>query len=163
MRLETKQKPVLIYHSENLGPLRIMINLRCVLYKWNYKAWMLAHLFTTWFDEYFKPTIATHCSEKDSFQNITVHWQCIRTQEFWWRCTVRLMLFSCLLTQHLTFPGSSVVSKESTCQYRRHRRCRFSPWIGKISWRRKWQPIPVFLPGKSHGQRNLASYSPWGP
>ena len=29
-------------------------------------------------------------------------------------------------------------------------------------WRRKWQPIPVFLPGKSHQQRSLAGYSPWG-
>ena len=29
-------------------------------------------------------------------------------------------------------------------------------------WRRKWQPTPVFLPGKSHGWRNLAGYSPWG-
>ena len=37
----------------------------------------------------------------------------------------------------------------------------FDPWVGKISWRRKWQPTP-FLPGKSHGQRSLASYSPWG-
>ena len=34
--------------------------------------------------------------------------------------------------------------------------------VGKILWRRKWQPIPVFLPGKSHGQRSLAGYSPWG-
>ena len=32
----------------------------------------------------------------------------------------------------------------------------------KIPWRRKWQPIPVFLPGKSHGQRSLVGYSPWG-
>ena len=31
-----------------------------------------------------------------------------------------------------------------------------------LSWRMEWQPIPVFLPGKSHGQRNLAGYSPWG-
>jgi len=31
----------------------------------------------------------------------------------------------------------------------------FNPWVGKISWRRKWQPTPVFLPGKSHGWRNL--------
>ena len=38
----------------------------------------------------------------------------------------------------------------------------FNPWVGKISWRRKWQPTPVFLPGKSHGQRNLVGYSPWG-
>ena len=35
------------------------------------------------------------------------------------------------------------------------------PWLGKISWRREWLPTPVFLPGKSHGQRSLASYSLW--
>ena len=35
----------------------------------------------------------------------------------------------------------------------------FNPWVGKISWRRKWQPAPVFLPGKSHGQRSLIGYS----
>ena len=37
--------------------------------------------------------------------------------------------------------------KESTYQYRRHQRCRFDPWIGKTSWRRKWLPTPIFLPG----------------
>ena len=37
----------------------------------------------------------------------------------------------------------------------------FDPWVRKIPWRRKWQPTPVFLPGKSHGQKSLASYSPW--
>ena len=42
------------------------------------------------------------------------------------------------------------------------RRCRFDPWVGKIPWRRTWQPTPVFLPGESHGQRSLAGYSPWG-
>ena len=49
--------------------------------------------------------------------------------------------------------------KESTCQCRRHG---FDPWVGKILWRRKWQPTPVPLPGKSHGQRSLAGYSPLG-
>ena len=39
--------------------------------------------------------------------------------------------------------------KESVCQFRRHERCRFDPWVGKIRWRRKWQPTPVFLTGKS--------------
>ena len=34
--------------------------------------------------------------------------------------------------------------------------------VGKIPWRRKWQPTPVFLPGESHGQRSLVGYSPWG-
>ena len=38
----------------------------------------------------------------------------------------------------------------------------FNPWVGKISWRREWQPTPVFLPGKPHGQRSLGDYSPWG-
>ena len=40
--------------------------------------------------------------------------------------------------------------KESACQCRRHRRCEFNSWIGKIPWKRKWQPTPVFLPGESH-------------
>ena len=35
-------------------------------------------------------------------------------------------------------------------------------WLGKIPWRRGWQSTPVFLPGKSHGPRNLVGYSPWG-
>ena len=42
------------------------------------------------------------------------------------------------------------------------RRPRFSPWVGKISWRREWLPTPVLLPGESHGQRSLAGYIPWG-
>ena len=37
----------------------------------------------------------------------------------------------------------------------------FDPWIRKIPLGRKWQPTPVFLPGKSHGQRSLVGYSPW--
>ena len=38
----------------------------------------------------------------------------------------------------------------------------FDPWVGKIPWRRAWQPTPVFLPGESHGQRSLVGYSPQG-
>ena len=49
--------------------------------------------------------------------------------------------------------------KEFTHQRRRRR---FNPWVGKIPWRRKWQPTPVSLPGKSRGQRSLAGCSPWG-
>ena len=40
-------------------------------------------------------------------------------------------------------------------------RHRFSPQVGKIPWRRKWLPTPVFSPGEFHGQRSLAGYSPW--
>ena len=61
----------------------------------------------------------------------------------------------------LGFPGGTS-AKESTYQCRRLKRCRFSSWVGKIPWRRKWQPTPVFLPGKSHGQGNLVGYSPLG-
>ena len=52
--------------------------------------------------------------------------------------------------------------KESICQCRRHKRHRFDPWVGKIPWRRAWQPTPVSLPGESHGQRSLEGYSPQG-
>ena len=37
----------------------------------------------------------------------------------------------------------------------------FDPWVGKIPWRRAWQPTPVFWPGESHGQRSLVGCSPW--
>ena len=42
------------------------------------------------------------------------------------------------------------------------RRPRFDLWLGKIPWRKAWQPTPVLLPGEPHGQRSLAGYSPWG-
>ena len=63
---------------------------------------------------------------------------------------------------NLGIPGHTS-GKESAYQCRRHRRspC-IDPWVGKIPWRRKWQPIPVFLPGKIHGQKSLMGYSPWG-
>ena len=53
----------------------------------------------------------------------------------------------------LGFPSDSVVKKLPAC--RRHRKCRLDPWVGKIPWRREWQPTPVILPGESHGQRSL--------
>ena len=52
--------------------------------------------------------------------------------------------------------------KESACQSRRRKRPEFDPWVKKIPWSRKWQPTPVLLRGKSHGQRSLVGYSPWG-
>ena len=55
--------------------------------------------------------------------------------------------------------GVSLVAqcRESVCQYRR---CGFSFWVGKIPWRRKWQPTLVFLTEKLHGQRSLVGYNP---
>ena len=51
------------------------------------------------------------------------------------------------------FPDGSVVKNLSAKQ---------ETQVGKIPWRRKWQPPPVFLPGKPHGQRSLEGYNPWG-
>ena len=51
--------------------------------------------------------------------------------------------------------------KESACQCRRFERRGFNPWVGKIPWSRKWKPTPIFLPGKSHGQRSPVGYSLW--
>ena len=51
------------------------------------------------------------------------------------------------------FPGGSD-SKASACNE--------DSWVRKITWRRKWQPTPVLVPGKSHGPRSLVGYSPWG-
>ena len=63
----------------------------------------------------------------------------------------------CLITGVLILIGASRwhSGKESACQCRRHKRHSFNPWLRKIPWRRKGQPTPVFLPGKSHGQRSL--------
>ena len=72
----------------------------------------------------------------------------------WW-ATVHGVSKSQTRLSDFTFSFSG---KESTCQCRRHR---FDPWVGKILWRRKWQPTPVVLPGKSYGQRSLSGYSPW--
>ena len=54
----------------------------------------------------------------------------------------------------MSFPGGSD-GKVSACNTG-------DPWVGKISWRRKWQPTPVFLPRESQGRRSLVGYSPWG-
>ena len=68
---------------------------------------------------------------------------------------------SSLLPMSMGCPGGSS-GKEPASQYRRHKSRGFSPWVRKIPWRRAWQPTPVFLSGKSHGERSLAGYSPWG-
>ena len=86
---------------------------------------------------------------------------------------IGLLWFPWLSTQSITrhfhtmgfvgppIPGGTS-GKEPACQCRRCKRCSFDPWVGKIPCRRAWQPTPAFLPGKSHGQRSLAGYSPWG-
>ena len=76
------------------------------------------------------------------------------------------MTFSyCYTLKNRYVPWASLVAKwvkkkkKSVCQCRRHK---FHSWVGKIPWRRKWQPTPVFLPGKAHGQRSLEVCGLWG-
>ena len=52
--------------------------------------------------------------------------------------------------------------KNLLLQCRRPRKLEFDPWVGKMPWKRKWLPISVFLPEKSHGQKTLTGYSPKG-
>ena len=73
----------------------------------------------------------------------------------WRRTALKLFCFGSLSLWG--FPGGSD-GKDSACNVRRPG---FDPWVGKITWRRKWQPTPVLLPGEFYGQRSLAGYSPW--
>ena len=76
--------------------------------------------------------------------------------------------YCCLITKshtylyiHMGFPGVNR-GKEPTCQGRRHKRSEYNPLVRKISWRRAWLPITVFVLGESHRQRSLVGYSQWG-
>ena len=86
-------------------------------------------------------------------------------------CTMFLLLWVSLFKSHsflqilvpmiasiMDFPGGSV--GKSLCL--QCGRPGFEPWVGKIPWRRKWQSTPGLLPRKSHWQRSLVGYSPWG-
>ena len=65
------------------------------------------------------------------------------------------------IVKAMGFPGGTS-GKEPACQCKRRKRRRYNPWVGKIPWRRAWQPTPVYLPGGVYGQRSLEGYSPWG-
>ena len=83
-----------------------------------------------------------------------------KSSQFWWSSSFLLLLlllcFKCYILIHW---GSQVAQ-----WWRFHLSMQemFDPWLGKILWRRAWQPTPVFLPGKSHRQKNLMGYSTWG-
>ena len=67
-------------------------------------------------------------------------------------------MMNCLrMGHHEGFLGGSAVKNWPTMQ-----ESGFNPWVGNIPWKRAWEPNPVILPGKSHGQRSLVDYSSWG-
>ena len=114
----------------------------------------------------------SRCLNTDSVQSVWTLWAfevldvipggLVRWQEFW---ILTLPPFSCLTLDKSLYlsgfffpPHFQSVDSKSTGDMS----CSFDPWVGETPWRRKWQPTPVFLPGKSHGQRSLVGYSPWG-
>ena len=82
----------------------------------------------------------------------------------WWDVVIRVrdLSFVQILDQLTCLKGFPrwLSGKEFACQCRRCRRHRFDPSVGKIPWRRKWQPAPVFLLGKFQKQRSLLGYGP---
>ena len=78
-------------------------------------------------------------------------------EPMWWFCQMLSIFTLIMFTRGLPRWHSA---KELTCQCKRYKKCRFNPWVGKIPWKRAWQPTPVFLPGESHGQRSLLDYGP---
>ena len=84
------------------------------------------------------------------------------TYKFFFHCDTIICLAAFKYRAHAVhcILGASQVAL--VVQWRRCKRHGFDPWVGKIPWRREWQPTPVFLPGEPPGQRNLVGYSPWG-
>ena len=75
------------------------------------------------------------------------------------RCNLRIRnIFHIIVKKELPRWNSG---KGSSCNAEGAGDMSSNPWVRKIPWR-TWQPTPVFLPGKSHGQRSLGGYSPWG-
>ena len=66
--------------------------------------------------------------------------------------------FGNIYLNEMSFPGGSVVESPPA----NAGDMSSIPESGRFPWRRKWQPTPIFLPGKSHGQRSLEGYNPWG-
>ena len=87
---------------------------------------------------------------------------CCWDQMRWWNISQHVRSRPMRKHRSLYVVLDSSADKESACQCTRCKRRRFDPYVGKILWRRAWQPTPVFLPGKSCGQRSLVGYSSWG-
>ena len=77
---------------------------------------------------------------------------------FLWLSNTPLYLYVCVCVC-MYIKTSQVAQMVRICL--QSRRPRFDPWVRQIPWRRKWQPIPVTLPGELHGQRNQVGYSLW--
>ena len=101
-----------------------------------------------------------------SYPSIIAH-TCYRIEDTLLLPVIWTLLLSLLLTSRTVHaPQYPFYLDSLVAQWERFHlpngRCRFNPWVGKMPWRRTWQPTPVFLLGKSNEQRSLAGYSPRG-
>ena len=98
----------------------------------------------------FSPTLQPHAARQAPL-SFTISWSLLKLISIE---SVMSLASPVLAGRFFGFPRW-LSGKESTCQCRRHG---FDPWVQKILCGRKWQPVPVFLPGKAHGQRSLVGY-----
>ena len=73
-----------------------------------------------------------------------------------------LLIIEIFSVQHTVFLERTSLVAQTVKRLSTMRETQVQPWVGKIPWRRKWQSTPILLLGKSHGQRSLVGYSPWG-
>ena len=105
------------------------------------------------FKEKWEEMKSYHCSHGDNAL-VTADLSC-KEKKF------KLLIVNCDSILKLWASQVTLSGKEPDCHCRRYKRLQFNPWVGKIPWRRAWQPTPIFLPGELHGQRSLVGYSPW--
>ena len=86
--------------------------------------------------------------------------------DFWWwvgrKMTLKYLSWKKEKNKNKNKKTGRNLNETEMATFTKKGRPTFDPWVRKISWKRKWQPTPVFLLGKSHGRRNLVGYSPWG-
>ena len=79
-----------------------------------------------------------------------------------WHTSIMTSIMTYRFTPHpRLFHDTVVIQELPACQFKKHRRCQFDPWIKKFPWSRKWQHTPVFLTEKSHGQRSQTVWHDW--
>ena len=135
--------------------------------KMSFNKWMDKQKWYIWTMKYYlalkRNEVMIHTAMKTHGRNVNAYFQVKKSSLkclhiMWFQLYIFLEKVK-LQRQECFLGGTS--GKELTCQCRRHKRLRFDPWVGKIPWRRKWQPTPIFLPGESQGRlRSLAGYSP---
>ena len=77
----------------------------------------------------------------------------------------KMYIYKSMHTHHLYIYTYTYIASLVAQTVKKHLQCGrpgFDPWVGKIPWRRKWLPIPIFLPAEFYGQSILAGPSPWG-